>query len=112
MRETRTSGSVRDGAGNVPIYSALCMNQTFGFLLEPSVGGIAIAQEYRAGLQRAQELADMEGASGIGIGKADLLTFPQDRPEIALVHLALARPPRFDGSLVQSQHACSYFDDD
>ena len=22
MRETRTSGSVRDGAGNVPIYSA------------------------------------------------------------------------------------------
>ena len=104
MREIRTSGSVRDGVGNVPIYSALRLDQAFVFFLEAGVGGIAIGEQHRARREGAEKLVDMDRAPALGIGKADFLLFAEDRPEVALVHLAAPATAGLDRGPVHGQH--------
>jgi len=68
MRETRTSGSVRDGAGNVPIYSASGFDDT-ALPVESVVAAVVI------GLQDAlpvtQETLGMDPLAVRGIVEDD-----------------------------------------
>ena len=70
------------------------------------IGGIAVGEQ-RAIFHHghAQYLVHMFGAAGFAKGKADLVAFAIDRPEIALFHLALAVPSGLDRGLVHGLDA-------